>query len=89
MRMPPEFRPRFQPGEENELLTPGEAAGYLRISIDTLRFWRRRKVGRGPRYIKAHRHRVVYRRADLDRFIESRAVQPPRHRQGSRRRWTA
>jgi hypothetical protein len=61
---------------EGELLTTTEAAQYLRIPIGTLQDWRSRRARRGPRFVKVHRHRVVYRLADLFDFLESRVVEP-------------
>lgn len=57
-------------------LTREEAARYLRMSPVTLQCWAAR--GYGPRYCRsgAKRGRVVYRRADLDAWLESRSVSP-------------
>jgi predicted DNA-binding transcriptional regulator AlpA len=70
----------------HELLTTTEVSEFLRIAADTLKYWRRRKERRGPRFIKLHAHAVRYRLADLERFLDSRTVDPrpelkgPRHR---------
>jgi len=48
------------------LITEGEAAGMLRVSLTSLRRWRRE--GRGPVYRKIGRS-VRYRREDLADFI--------------------
>jgi hypothetical protein len=55
-------------------LTREEAALYLRMSPITLQCWAAR--GTGPRYCRSgdKRGRVLYRRADLDAWLESRAV---------------
>lgn len=50
-----------------------EAAGYLGISRKTLEDWRWRRLG--PAYARLGR-RVIYRKADLDAFVESRKVNP-------------
>jgi len=50
------------------LITEGEAAGMLRVSLTSLRRWRRE--GRGPVYRKIGRS-VRYRREDLADFIAS------------------
>jgi excisionase family DNA binding protein len=55
------------------LLSQAEAAEYLNIPEQTLRVWRHRHLG--PAYLKVGRH-VRYRTADLDRFAESRVVEP-------------
>ena len=49
-----------------EVLTPAEAAEYLRYPVETLRAWRYR--GTGPQYFRAGNH-VRYRRAALDQWI--------------------
>ena len=51
----------------SELMVNKEAAVYLRISADTLRRWRSK--GSGPRYIKIN-GRILYRRRDLERFLD-------------------
>lgn len=56
-----------------DLLTTGEAAEHLRVSIPTLE--RMRLAGNGPAFIKMGaglRGRVVYRREDLDTYVLSR-----------------
>ena len=55
-------------------LNSQEAADMLRISIRTLE--RMRVEGSGPRYLKAGkgtRSRVLYRSADIDAWLETRA----------------
>jgi excisionase family DNA binding protein len=64
-----EVRSVGQEASVPEVLTPAEAAEYLRYPIETLRMWRYR--GTGPRYFRAGNH-VRYRRAALDRWIEER-----------------
>jgi excisionase family DNA binding protein len=51
-----------------ELLTTAEAAKYLRISIDTLKNWRRRKTG--PPFKRVGDRLVAYRKADLDAWLD-------------------
>jgi hypothetical protein len=57
-------------------MTRAEAAKYLRLSPITLTCWAAR--GTGPRYCRSGktRGRVVYRRADLDAWLESHSVSP-------------
>ncbi len=57
-----------------ELIDRKEAAGVLHISPGTLANWQSTGFRRVP-HIKLGR-RVMYRRADLDRFIESNLVNP-------------
>jgi excisionase family DNA binding protein len=54
---------------EEQLLTPQQAAKYLNISVRTLAEWRRRGIG--PPSIKLPSGARRYRRADLDRWIET------------------
>lgn len=86
MRMPTKFAARIRPGGGprrdsgrllgDELLTTDEAAEHLRMSTETLKYWRHRRIRRGPRFFKLHAHLVVYRLADLESFLRSRAVSP-------------
>ncbi len=60
-------------GSGLELLTPEAAARYLGgeespISVETLRWWRHKR--RGPKFFRIGGRRIMYRRADLDNFIE-------------------
>jgi hypothetical protein len=56
------------PDRVPELLTPKETAAYRRCSIRKLD--RERAEGRGCPYVRID-GRILYRRADVDRFIES------------------
>jgi hypothetical protein len=61
----------------SDLLTEAEAAEYLRRPNRTLADWRMR--GEGPPYLKTHAGRsgrVLYRRADLEAWVESKMVTP-------------
>ncbi|NEM08889.1 helix-turn-helix domain-containing protein [Geodermatophilus normandii] len=61
------------------LLTLTEAAAVLRTPVATLRYWRH--LGIGPAGFRLGR-RVLYRRDDLDRWVEAQrtaqAVDRPR-----------
>ena len=61
------------------LLTLTEAAAVLRTPVATLRYWRH--LGIGPAGFRLGR-RVLYRRDDLDRWVEAQrtaqAVDGPR-----------
>ena len=61
------------PAREN--LTPREAADYLRKSQRTLIRWR--NLGIGPGYVKVCGN-IIYRRADLDRYLDAHLVEPVR-----------
>lgn len=56
-----------------ENLIESEAAAYMRLRPGTLTNWR--SLGTGPKYTKAG-GRVVYRKADLDRWLEKHAHDP-------------
>ena len=49
------------------LLTEREVAHQLSVSVETVRYWRKR--GRGPRSLKLERT-VRYRPEDLDAYLE-------------------
>lgn len=58
-------------------LTTSEAASYLSVTPRTLERWRAKRIG--PRYIKPRGGRttvVLYRREDLDDFLERCVVEP-------------
>lgn len=57
-----------------EILSRDEAAAFLRVAPATLQNWAAH--GTGPRYSRSGdvRGRAFYRRADLLRWLESRAV---------------
>ena len=57
----------------NELLTPTEAASYLKVSPRTMADWRRKRVG--PPFVRTRRA-VRYRKADLDQWLERTRQQP-------------
>ncbi len=50
------------------VLSPEEAAMYLKLSINTLAAWRHQR--KGPRFIKTGRT-VKYSREDLDGYLKS------------------
>jgi predicted site-specific integrase-resolvase len=52
------------------LLTPDEAAGWLKVDVRTLEYWR--IEGRGPDYVMLSKRKVRYEPSALERFIEQR-----------------
>lgn len=62
-------------GPSKRLLTPDEAADYLKMSAKTIANWRYR--GDGPPHIKAGRRSVRYRQEKLDEFLAHRERRPP------------
>lgn len=60
--------------EQQNSLTPKQAAKYVGVSEAALRLWRSR--GEGPRHFRAGEKLVRYRRADLDSWIEARLSKP-------------
>lgn len=66
----PAVAPNVSPDVADELLTPEEAAGMLRIpSHRTMERWR--AEGTGPAFVKVGR-RVAYRRQDLHTWLDQR-----------------
>lgn len=61
--------------EQQNTLTPKQAAKYLGISEGALRLWR--SEGKGPRHYRAGEKLVRYRRTDLDSWIEARLSASP------------
>lgn len=55
----------------NQLMTTSEAAAYLRLKTNTLAIYR--MTGEGPTYIKQSARRILYRRSDLDEWLNKRA----------------
>ncbi|WP_440996270.1 helix-turn-helix domain-containing protein [Arhodomonas sp. SL1] len=55
------------------VMTPSEAADYLRVSVRTLTRWRHERVG--PRWAYVG-HQIRYRRADLDAYVDTRTAEP-------------
>jgi excisionase family DNA binding protein len=64
--------PDHAAGHHPDLLTMGEAAALLRAPVATLRYWHH--LGTGPHSFRLGR-RVLYRRDDLDAWIEARRGQ--------------
>ena len=58
---------RFDPGE---FLTPEKLALLMSVTPRTTLRWR--KTGRGPPYIRAGKHRILYRRDDVAEWLASR-----------------
>lgn len=54
--------------EKNEMLSTREAAEYLKCSMATLYYWRRKGVG--PPYLRLE-HLIRYAKKDLDMYIEN------------------
>ena len=90
MRTPLQFGARIRPRQlalrggpgrlgspfTHELLTTYEASEFLRIPSATLKHWRKRRFRAGPRFIRAHAHKILYRSADLEKFLDARTVDP-------------
>lgn len=51
-----------------ENLTTNEVADLVRTSPETVRYWRH--VGKGPRSWKAGGRRVLYRREDVEAWLQ-------------------
>lgn len=64
----------------HELLTTTEVSEFLRIPVGTLKYWRRRAIRSGPRFIRAHARRILYRLSDLEDFLDARTIIPEAER---------
>lgn len=60
---------------QTPVLSPPEAARYLKVSASTLKSWRAKKTG--PAWVKRGARLVCYLRTDLDAFLE-KGVQRPK-----------
>lgn len=56
----------------NHLYTPGEAAGYLKLTESMLAHWRQK--GMGPDFIRIGYHTVRYTQSALEAFVSERHV---------------
>ena len=57
--------------QRRAVLDTREAAKYLGVSYSSLTKWR--LIGFGPKFCRAGRRRIVYRRLDLDKFLDDNA----------------
>jgi excisionase family DNA binding protein len=57
----------------DEFLTSDETSRLMKVPTRTLERWR--YAGSGPRFLRIGRH-VRYRRADIDLWLETQAVEP-------------
>jgi len=64
-------RVKAVPAEQPGLLTPREAAAYLRVSVATLKSWRAKKIG--PVWRRRGARLVSYFPADLEAFLRDSA----------------
>ncbi len=48
------------------------AAAFIGVSQKTLQTWRSRRIG--PPYVRLARKCILYRKADLEEFIDARVV---------------
>ena len=61
--------------QEDRLLRTREAAEFLAVAVDTLKFWRCRLHRSGPPFIRVGGH-VRYRLRHLEHYLQSRTVVP-------------
>lgn len=63
---------------DSRVYSRAEAAAILGVTPTTLAHWA--MEGRGPAYARSgpHRGRVWYRACDLDRWLQSRSIEPGR-----------
>lgn len=53
----------------DQLMTPEEVAGYTHVSVVNLA--QLRYQGKGPQYLKPTPRTVLYRRADIDAWLDA------------------
>lgn len=58
----------------NKLLTFEQAAEYLNVPVETLKYWKR--IGVGPAWVKLEGKSVRYNRTDLDDYIRACTHRP-------------
>ncbi len=59
--------------QSGRLLTPAQAAEFLRVTVHTLAEWRSER--RGPPYVKLEGRLVRYRHRDIESYIAQRLVE--------------
>lgn len=64
-------RAKATPAEPPSVLSPREAAAYLRVSVATLKSWRAKKIG--PPWRRRGARLVSYFPADLEAFLRDGA----------------
>ncbi|WP_135211136.1 helix-turn-helix transcriptional regulator [Vitreimonas flagellata] len=60
--------------EQSVILSPREAAAYLRVAVSTLKSWRAKKIG--PKWMRRGARLVCYFPEDLDAFLRRGARDP-------------
>jgi excisionase family DNA binding protein len=55
--------------DNDRMMTTTEAAAYMRCSPMTLESWRQQSRSKGPPFIRISHRKVLYRKADLDAFL--------------------
>ncbi len=70
----PDIQPIWAPEGRSPLLTPAEAARYLRTTEKALQ--QMRDKGMGPDYIRPNLRRVLYPLDVLDRYLADHTVHP-------------
>lgn len=71
--MKQELREKTFSASNSELITPAVAANLLGVKVETLATWRCTRRYPLP-FVKIGRRRVMYRRADIEAFVEDGAV---------------
>lgn len=65
---------------DDDLLDEREAAAFLRQAPTTLRQWRH--LGKGPAFSRVGK-RALYRRSDLEAYVDERRVDPAARPEGN------
>jgi len=61
---------------EDEFMTTQELARLLRVDPSSVRRWRTSVPAQGPPYVRISGRVVKYRRADVDRWLAGRRIDP-------------
>lgn len=67
-------------------LTPEEVARVLRLSVGTLKDWRKQRADWGPVFVKIGANRVLYELSELKNWLAKRRIEPPEKRRKSPKR---
>lgn len=68
------FKPGLVTGDDDRYMTSLEHAEYRRTTRGVLA--QERHHGRGPKYIKLSSKQVLYRKSDIDAWLQAHLVDP-------------
>jgi predicted DNA-binding transcriptional regulator AlpA len=61
--------------QKDELLDTGEVSAVLHVPVATLRWWRHQ--GTGPKAFRLGARKVMYRRSDVEQWLEHQYAAEP------------